>query len=233
MSKEEKKLREQEEAILSIKSLLEKFNQDLEACGLVTNQPSSSQWVRAGQYGDDTQSQFQLCGTKKTFEPSFLQLSVGEPATSLNSDPVQQSLGRPQPPNRLSSRRSLGLRLLTEPTFIQEAAAVVPAPTQQHNLTGAADTQVSHHASVLADRSVRLPNSALASLSLEQTPVAPNPMLQPLSVQQPVSFEPVNWSLHRPACFSALNTDVLCHEAPLKPSSSEDSWPQEHNIPHQ
>ena len=136
----------------------------------------------------------------------LLQLPEVEPAPSLIQNPTQQSFGRPQPSNHLSSRRSLGLRLHTEPTFIHEPAAI----SEPRHSTVAADT---HHPSVLADRSVRLP-------ATDQESVFRTSMVQPRSAQQ------ANLSLHRSACFSA---DVLCQEDGVQPCSSGDALPQEHN----
>nr|XP_033503878.1 mitotic checkpoint serine/threonine-protein kinase BUB1 isoform X1 [Epinephelus lanceolatus] len=200
----EKARRQQEEDILSITSILARVNQDLEACGGATSQPSS-QWLPAV-----------------------------EPATTLNPNPTQQSFGRPQPSNRLSSRRSLGLRLHTEPTFIQEAITVPQPPQlqQQHNTT-AADTntpspEVSLHPSILADRSIHLPQSALTSASTDRAPI-----VQASMVQQPASFEQMNLSLHKPACISAVNTDALCQDNGAQPGGSESCRPEEHNTTHQ
>ncbi|XP_070782386.1 mitotic checkpoint serine/threonine-protein kinase BUB1 [Enoplosus armatus] len=184
----EKRLREQEEGILTIKCMLDKVNQDLEAFGGLTSQASSQR------------------------------LPVVETASSMNPNPTQQAFGRPRPSNRLSSRRSLGLRLHTEPTFIQEASAV-PEPPQQQNSGRAADA-LSLHPSVLADRSIHLPQSAPTPVSTDRVPVVQTSMLRP------VSFEQMNPSLHRPACISAVNTDV-------QPSSLENCRPQEHHTTHQ
>ncbi|XP_042358797.1 mitotic checkpoint serine/threonine-protein kinase BUB1 isoform X2 [Plectropomus leopardus] len=199
---------EQEEGgILSIKSILEKLNQDLETSGGSASQPSSQR------------------------------LPVMETATTLNPNPTQQSFGHPQPSNRLSSRRSLGLRLLTEPTFIQEAIAISEPPQQQHN-SRAADThaqssEVSLHPSVLADRSIRLPQSVPTSASADGEPVAQTSLVQPRSVEQPGSFEQVNLSLHSPACVSAVDNDVLCQDDGAQPGSSENCRPEERNTAQQ
>lgn len=156
---------------------------------------------------------------------SLLQLPAVETAASLNPDPTQQPFGRPRPSNRLSSRRSLGLRLHTEPAFIQEATAVPeppPPPLQNHTRPDDRNTlssEVSHHPSVLAGH---LPISAATPVSAD--PASLVQAVQPRSVQQPVSFEPMNRSsLHRPACASAVNTDVFC----------QDGRPQEHSTTHQ
>ncbi|XP_044025669.1 LOW QUALITY PROTEIN: mitotic checkpoint serine/threonine-protein kinase BUB1 [Siniperca chuatsi] len=193
----EKLLRRQEEDVLSLQYMLEKVNQDLESCRGLTSQPSSQR------------------------------LSVVETATSLNPNPTQQSFGRPRPSNRPSSRRSLGLRLHTEPTFIQDAAAAVPEPPQQQNNTRAADTntlssEASLHPSVLADRSAHLPKSATTSMSTDRASVVQTSMVQP------VSFEQMNLSLHRPASISAANTDVLCQDDRV-----ENCRPLEHTMTHQ
>ncbi|XP_039981016.1 mitotic checkpoint serine/threonine-protein kinase BUB1 isoform X2 [Xiphias gladius] len=190
----EKLLREQEEGILRIKSMLEKVNHNLEVCGGVTIQPSSQR------------------------------LSVVEAAAGL--DPAQQSFGRPLPSNRLSSRRSLGVTLHAEPTAI-------PEPPQQQNHSRPVDTQslssaASRHPAVLADGSLRLPKSAPTSVSTDQASLA-----QTSAVQLPASFEQMNLSLRRPACTSALNTDVPCQDPPVQPSSWECFQLQEHNATHQ
>ncbi|XP_073349429.1 mitotic checkpoint serine/threonine-protein kinase BUB1 [Pagrus major] len=201
----EKMVREQEEdilSILSIKSMFEKVNQELEACGGLTSQASSQR------------------------------LPFVEGATSLNPNPTQQSFGRPRPSNRLSSRRSLGLRLHTEPTFTHEAAATLERPQQQdENNTRVADTHTLssegfHHPSVLTDRSVHLPNPA--PTFTDQAFVVQTSMVQPRSVQ-PISFEQMNLSLHRPAYTSAVNTDGFCRNNQVQLSSSENWCPPEHN----
>ncbi|XP_018530145.1 mitotic checkpoint serine/threonine-protein kinase BUB1 isoform X1 [Lates calcarifer] len=191
----EKLLREQEEGIQRIKSMLEEAHHSLEARGGLTSQPASQR------------------------------LPAVETAASLNPDPTQQPFGRPRPSNRLSSRRSLGLRLHTEPAFIQEATAVPeppPPPLQNHTRPDDRNTlssEVSHHPSVLAGH---LPISAATPVSAD--PASLVQAVQPRSVQQPVSFEPMNLSsLHRPACASAVNTDVFC----------QDGRPQEHSTTHQ
>nr|XP_046228859.1 mitotic checkpoint serine/threonine-protein kinase BUB1 isoform X2 [Scatophagus argus] len=174
----EKVVREQEEEILSIKCMLEKLNRELEACGGLTSQPSSHR------------------------------LSVEETATSVNPQPTQQSFGLPRPSHRLSSRRSLGLRLHTEPTFMQQ---------QENN---SRTPQVSVHPPVLTDRSLQLPKPALPSASTEQAST-----IQTSTVQQPLSFEEMNLSLHR----AAVSTDVIYQGAGVQPGSSEDRLPPERN----
>ncbi|XP_051264964.1 mitotic checkpoint serine/threonine-protein kinase BUB1 isoform X2 [Dicentrarchus labrax] len=187
----EKMLREQEEDILRFKRMLESVNRDLQVCGGLSSQPSSQR------------------------------LPVAETATSLNPNPTQQSFGRPRPSNRPSNRRSLGLRLHTEPTFIHEAAAA-PEPLQWQSETQSSEGTPSP--SVLADRSVHCPAPAPTS-----APVAQTLTVQPRSVQQAVSFEQMNVSLHRPACVPAADADVLCWDGRVQPSSSENCRPSEHN----
>ncbi|KAE8286450.1 Mitotic checkpoint serine/threonine-protein kinase BUB1 [Larimichthys crocea] len=109
---EVKMLGEQYQNMLSINYILEKANQDLEPRGGFTSQ-ASSQRLSA-----DT-----------------------EAASALSTNPTQHSFGRPRPSNHLSSRRSLGLRLHAEPTFVHETAE----PTE------------SLQPSVLPDRSVHSP----------------------------------------------------------------------------
>ncbi|XP_040921025.1 mitotic checkpoint serine/threonine-protein kinase BUB1 isoform X2 [Toxotes jaculatrix] len=190
----EKLLRTQEEGILMIKSMLEKVNHNLEACGGSAEQPSPQM------------------------------LSLVETATSLNVNPTQQPFGHPRPSNRLSSRRSLGLRLHTEPTFMQEATAITEAPQQQNqSRPNPLSSEVSRPPSILADRSVHFPKSVSTD---------PASLIQTSMVQQPVSFEQMNLSLHRPACGPAVNSDVLCQDTPVQPGS-ESGRPQEHSTTHQ
>ncbi|XP_067429364.1 mitotic checkpoint serine/threonine-protein kinase BUB1 isoform X1 [Thunnus thynnus] len=196
----EKRLREQEEGILSIKCRLEEINQNLAACGDLSSQPSSQR------------------------------LSAVETAAGLNPHPTQQPFGRPGPSNHLSSRHSLGLRLHTEPTFIQRASAV-PELVQQHSHTRTPDintlsSEVSYHPSALSDRSVHSPQTT--SASTDQASV-----IQASSAQLPVSFEQMNLSLHRPAGISAVNADVPFQDDRLQRSSLENRQPQEHITPHQ
>ncbi|KAM8726020.1 mitotic checkpoint serine/threonine-protein kinase BUB1 isoform 1-T1 [Acanthopagrus schlegelii] len=198
----ERMLREQEEDILSIISMFEKVNQELEACGGLTSQASSQR------------------------------LPVVEGATGLNPNPIQQSFGHPRPSNRLSSRRSLGLRLHTEPTFIHEAAAT-PEPHQQQDESNTRvaeahtlSTERFHHPSVPTDRSVHLPNAA--PTFTDQAFVVQPSMVQPRSVQ-PVSFEQMNPLLHRPACTSVANADGFCRDDQVQLGSSENWCPPEQN----
>ncbi|XP_070705313.1 mitotic checkpoint serine/threonine-protein kinase BUB1 isoform X2 [Pempheris klunzingeri] len=180
----ENRLKEEEERILTLKNMLEKINQDLEACGGLTRQPPSQG------------------------------LSVVETAPGLNPHPTQQSFGRPRPSNRPSSRRSLGLRLHNEPAFIHEAAVAPEPPRQQDDPEAADSLPLSSEASwrpsALPDRSVHLPNPAPAPAHTEQAASAQTSLgpWVPQSVQLPVAFEQMNLSLHRPACVSALNADV-------------------------
>ncbi|XP_067338875.1 mitotic checkpoint serine/threonine-protein kinase BUB1 isoform X2 [Channa argus] len=191
--KKGKTLREQEEGILSIKSLLEKVTQDLEACGTLTSQSSSQR------------------------------LPVVEPAAGLNPNPTQQTFGHPRPSNRLSSRRSLGLRLCMEPTFIQESAAVSDPPQHQKS-TRPTDahplsSHVSQHPSGLADRSIHLPKSTLTLLCTDQ-----------FTEVQPGSFNQINQSLHRPACIPGGKMDIPEHQdAQHQPNTLEKCRTQEHN----
>uniref|UniRef100_A0A8D3CV91 BUB1 N-terminal domain-containing protein n=1 Tax=Scophthalmus maximus TaxID=52904 RepID=A0A8D3CV91_SCOMX len=141
----ERKLREQEEGIRSIKSMLEKVEQNLETCGGSAGRPSSQR------------------------------LSAVEAASHLSPNPTQHSFGRPLPSNLLSRRRSLGLALHNEPTFLQEATAP--------------SSEVSQHPSVLADGSVHLPTLA--------------PAHRARLALQPVSTGQSNPSLHRAPCAAA------------------------------
>ncbi|XP_034999625.2 mitotic checkpoint serine/threonine-protein kinase BUB1 isoform X2 [Hippoglossus stenolepis] len=196
----EKMLREEEEGIRNIKSMLEQVVQNLETCGGLSGQPPSQK------------------------------LSVVEAAAYPNPHPTQNPFGRPRPSNHLSSRRSLGLSLHAESTFTQEAAAAaaaMPAPPLWLNHAQPADTNtlssdVSHHPSVLADRSIHLPSSAAAAAPAHQAPLA----------LQPVSYEQVNLSLHRPAPFSAVDADILSRDASVLPDRWQSGRPQEHNATH-
>ncbi|XP_056260617.1 mitotic checkpoint serine/threonine-protein kinase BUB1 isoform X1 [Seriola aureovittata] len=202
----EKCLMEHEEGIRRMESMLQRLDHSLEACGGLTSQTSSQR------------------------------LPVVETAPSVNPDPPQLPLARPRPSNRLSSRRSLGLRLHTEPTFIPDAAVPEP-PLQQNHIrpvdTYALSSEVSHHASVLADRSVHLPASAAASVSTDQASVVQTSMVEPQSVQRPVSFQQMNLSLHRADGVCAVNNDVLCQNAAVQPRSWESCRPAEQNTTHQ
>ncbi|XP_023134992.2 mitotic checkpoint serine/threonine-protein kinase BUB1 isoform X1 [Amphiprion ocellaris] len=204
----EKALKEKEERIQSIKSILESVNQDLEAREGFTSLTSSQR----------------VSVAEATNQPSLI------------SDPPQQSFVRPRPSNRLTSRRSLGLRLHTEPTFIQEATAISEAPQQQAAAeTNALSSEVFHQRSVLADSSIHLPNSAGTSVFKDQESVIQAPMVPFQSIQQPMSFEQTNVSTHRPAetCISAVSADVLCQDARVHLCSSDSYRPQEHNTTHQ
>lgn len=162
-----------------------------------------------------------------TSQTSSQRPPVAETANSLSLGLTQPSFERPPPSNRLSSRRSLGLRLHSEPTFVREAAALHEPPRQQR-IDGTANIQcsaVSHHPSVLADRSVGLQKSAASSMPTDQESVLQVSAVQPPSVQQPVSFETTDLQLHGAACSSALNADVL--------SSSDSCPPPELNGTHQ
>lgn len=104
--------------------------------------------------------------THWAFKPLCSSQSAVEQAVNI----TQQPCGRPRPSHRLSSRRSLGLRLHTEPTFIHEAAAAAATiaipeqlpPPQQSSITNT-------HPSVLADRSVHLPKPTVPPGSTEET----------------------------------------------------------------
>ncbi|XP_008296329.1 mitotic checkpoint serine/threonine-protein kinase BUB1 [Stegastes partitus] len=202
----EKALKEKEERIQSIKCMLESVNQGLEGLGGFTSQASSQR------------------------------LPVAEATNSFLPDPPQQSFGRPRPSNRLSSRRSLGLRLHTEPTFIQEATYIPEPPPQQQQQQRTADTnalssEVSHHPSVLADCSIH--QSAATSVPTDLESVVQASMVQFQSVQQPVSFEQANVLPHRSACVSTGNADVFYQDARVQLSSSINCRPPEHHAAHQ
>ncbi|XP_072218984.1 mitotic checkpoint serine/threonine-protein kinase BUB1-like [Leuresthes tenuis] len=174
----ERKLREREEEVQRMKSLLEEINQKLEVCGDSASRTSS--------------------------QPP--------PGARTSSDPLQTSCGRPRPSNHLSSRRSLGLRLHTEPAFVQEAAAVSGAP-QPHGNSIAVSSAVSQHPSVLPDRGAGSPTSGGAS-----GPTDPPSLVQD-SVVQPGGFERAAAALLSPACFSAANAAAAFQDARVQHSS--------------
>ncbi|XP_062266940.1 mitotic checkpoint serine/threonine-protein kinase BUB1 isoform X2 [Platichthys flesus] len=181
----EKMLREEEEGIRRIKSMLDQVVQNLETCGGVSGQSPSQ-------------------------KPS-----VVEAAACPNPHPTQNPFGLPRPSNHLSSRRSLGLSLHAESMFNQEApaAAAMPAPPLWLNHAHPADTDTlssdpSHHPSLFAERSIHC------------------------SALQPVSYEQRNLSLHRHAPFSAVDADILSHDASVLPDLWQSGRPQEHNATH-
>ncbi|KAM6915489.1 mitotic checkpoint serine/threonine-protein kinase BUB1 [Xenentodon cancila] len=107
--------------------------------------------------------------------------SAQQPSADLNLP--QQVFTRPPPSNRLSSRRSLGLRLHTEPPLIHDIAAA----TEQQSL------EVSRHPSVAPDGSAHLSHTNVTPASTAGESVA-----WPSSDQQLASP-----ALHRPACQDA------------------------------
>ncbi|XP_029903792.1 mitotic checkpoint serine/threonine-protein kinase BUB1 isoform X2 [Myripristis murdjan] len=181
---QQKMVRKQKEDILSMRGMLDELNQGLEACGGFTSQPVTQQ------------------------------VSEAEPAASVNPPLTQHSFGQPRPSNRLSSRLSLGLRLHSEPTFIHETSTA-PEPPQQESLTRAASintqsSEVSHHASLLADRSVCSSGSAQVSTQVFSARAS---LVHPRPVEQPAAFEPSSFSApQRPACFSGVNDVSLCQD---------------------
>ncbi|XP_034755751.1 mitotic checkpoint serine/threonine-protein kinase BUB1-like isoform X2 [Etheostoma cragini] len=210
----EKMRREEEENILKMTCELEEVNQNLEVFGALSSQPSSQR------------------------------LSAAETATSLNPNPTQQPVGRPRPSNRLSNRRSLGLRLHSEPPFIHDCAA---DPLRQQHSTAAADTSVDlpPPASV-ASASVALASVPSASVASAWT-------VWPRSAQLPVGFEQTDPLLHRsvlaersvhlppPASTDpasvARNAGALRQDGWVQPGSSQNCPPQErpptqHDVSH-
>nr|XP_020444453.1 mitotic checkpoint serine/threonine-protein kinase BUB1-like [Monopterus albus] len=129
----EKRLRENEEKFLKMKSVLDKLNQDLETCGGITGHSSSQR------------------------------LSVVETATSLNPNPIQQFFGQPRPSHRLSSSHPLGLRLHSEPTFTAIAELPQQQNHNWAADGNATSSDVSHHHSVLADRNIHLPKTYVST----------------------------------------------------------------------
>lgn len=138
---------------------------------------------------------------------------LSETATSLNTNPTQHSSGRQRPSNSLSSRRSLGLRLHTEPAVVHNAAAVVDdPPPEQRNITDDHQDQQHHdpqercHPSILTDRSVPLPNHVMMlGVAVEE------------SVVQTAAAEQMITSLHK----SAENKNVFCWDERVQTGSSE------------
>ncbi|XP_060948052.1 mitotic checkpoint serine/threonine-protein kinase BUB1 [Limanda limanda] len=179
----EKMLREEEEGIRNIKSMLEQVVQNLETCGGLSGQPPSQK------------------------------SPVVEAAACLNPHPTQNPFGRPSPSNHLSSRRSLGLSSHAESAFTQEAAA--PAEPLS--------SEVSHHPSVLAERSVHLPPASVSASA---------PAHWASLALPPVSHEQRNLSLHRPAPFSAVDADIFSHDASVLPERWQSGRPQEHSATH-
>ncbi|XP_028252612.1 mitotic checkpoint serine/threonine-protein kinase BUB1 isoform X2 [Parambassis ranga] len=174
----EKKLKAEEEEIKSIKSLLEKINEELKVCGTFTGQAPAPR------------------------------LSAAETARCQDPAPSQQAAGHPRPSTHPSSRRSLGLRLHTEPSFIQGAAVIPDFP---HPLTNTLSSEVSHHSSVAA--------------------AAPTDgVVQHQSTLQPASSVQANVSLHRNSSSSVLN--ALCQDALVQLRGSDDCRPAEHSATH-
>lgn len=140
-------------------------------------------------------------------------LQLSETATSLNTNPTQHSSGHQRPSNSLSSRRSLGLRLHTEPAVVHKAATVIPDPPQeQRNITDDNQDQQHHdphercHPSILTERSVPLPYHVMTSgVAVEE------------SVVQTAAAEQTNTSLHK----SAENENVFCQDERVQTGSSE------------
>ncbi|KAM9840320.1 mitotic checkpoint serine/threonine-protein kinase BUB1 [Aulostomus maculatus] len=178
--KKEKMLSEQKQGILSLQCMLEQVNQELEACGGLPSHLLSQQ----------------------------PKLPLVETTTTVNPNPPQQSVGRPHPSNRLSSRRSLGLSLHTQPTFTCESAAV-PEPPQSQSCAGVPDTNIvsselSQCASVRADHSSPEPRATSADqVRVVQTSV----------VQQSGGDEQTNLALPRPA-------DGLCLDGQQQTATS-------------
>lgn len=85
------------------------------------------------------------------------------------------SSGPPQLSSRRSSRRSLGLRLLTEPSFIHKALTVVPDQYQEEREVTSSDPDERLCHPALTDTSIRLPTSAATE---------PSPVLQAAAAEQ-------------------------------------------------
>lgn len=95
------------------------------------------------------------------------QTAVVETSAAMNINPTQHSSGPPQLSSRRSSRRSLGLRLHTEPTFIHEALAAAPDQNQEERKVTSSDPDERLCPPALTDRRVRSP----ASAATERSPV--------------------------------------------------------------
>lgn len=102
-----------------------------------------------------------------------VQTAVVGSSAAMNMNSTQHSLGHPHLSSRRSSRRSLGLRLHTEPTFIHEALAVMPDQYQEERDVTAPDPDETLCPPVLPDRSVQLPAVA-----------EPSPVLQVAEAEQ-------------------------------------------------
>ncbi|XP_026164041.1 mitotic checkpoint serine/threonine-protein kinase BUB1 isoform X2 [Mastacembelus armatus] len=144
-------------------------------------------------------------------QTSSQRLSAEESAASLSSNPTQRPFGHPKL-HWPSSRRSLGLRLHTDPTFIQEAAD-----------TNCPSSEVSRHPSVLIDTG-HLRRSVGTSVSTDLESVAQSSSVDPQLIQ-----EQMNVSLPSPA----VSTDVLCQDAQLQLSILDISQPQEQSTTRQ
>ncbi|XP_041662017.1 mitotic checkpoint serine/threonine-protein kinase BUB1 isoform X2 [Cheilinus undulatus] len=151
-------------------------------------------------------------------QPPSQRPPAAEAASNLNPNPTQNPFGHPRPSLSLSSRRSLGLRLPVEPTFINQ----FPEPPQQNETEtaggNASSPASSLHPSVLSDRSQHVPESAAASLPTDQ-----------VSVFQPTSEEMLSQAVHGPASISFVNADDSCRDEGEQ-RSSESRRPQEYNI---
>lgn len=102
-----------------------------------------------------------------------VQTAVVESSAAMNMNSTQHSSERPHLSSRRSSRRLLGLRLHTEPTFIHEALAVMPGQYQEERDVTAAYHDETLCSPVLPNRSVQLPAAA-----------EPSPVLQVAAAEQ-------------------------------------------------
>lgn len=107
------------------------------------------------------------------------QTAVVETSAAMNINPTQHSSRPPQSSSRRSSRRSLGLRLLTEPTFIHKALAVEPDHYQEERKVTSSDPDEGPCHPALIDRSIPFPTSAPTSAATE-----PSPVLQAAAAEQ-------------------------------------------------
>ncbi|KAM4712499.1 LOW QUALITY PROTEIN: mitotic checkpoint serine/threonine-protein kinase BUB1 [Anableps anableps] len=150
----EKKLREQEEEVQRLKSMLEQVNQGLEACGGFPSRTFSQQ------VDSDPVNQNHVFPPQPSAAPS-----------RSSSDPFQ-SFSRSRPSNHPSSRRSLGLRLHSDWSLIQEAGA-------GSTLT----SEVSHPPPVLSDWSAGAttsdPDPPGSSALMNPSPIGPADVRQP------------------------------------------------------
>ncbi|KAM4595957.1 mitotic checkpoint serine/threonine-protein kinase BUB1-like, partial [Polymixia lowei] len=176
----QKKVREEEEYILSMKRMLEDLDLKLAACGTSTSHPAGPQGPAA------------------------------ETAARLNSDPVQRPFGCPQPSDPLSSMPPADWRAYSQQGFNQGTSiAPAPHQLHDRpraSFTNTLALETSHRRSVLADRSVCSSESTTPSVFAAQPfPTQASPVQ---TGQQPVTLEQSSLVPRRPAYVSGVNSDV-------------------------